>query len=72
LSKVIFKIVNLGLEPWQALEMGLIVEPFPPGKKRRPIGQYVLRDDEDWEEWLQCNRVELNAMTSEAAHRLHR
>jgi hypothetical protein len=62
------EIVNLGLEPWQAIEMDLIAESFEPGKRRRPVGQYVRdydEDDEDWGEWLQSNRVELNAMRSE-------
>jgi hypothetical protein len=60
------KIVNLGLEPWEAIEMGLEVEEIERGKNRRPVADYVReRDDgEDWEEWLQGHRCELNAMTT--------
>jgi hypothetical protein len=64
------KIANLGLEPWEAIEMGLEVEEIERGKKRRPVANYVLeRDDlapdgEPWEDWLQTHRIELNAMTT--------
>jgi hypothetical protein len=64
------KIINLGLEPWEAIEMGLEVEDVEAGKKRKPVADYVL-DREDrapdgtrWEEWLQTHRIELNAMTT--------
>jgi hypothetical protein len=62
------KIVNLGLEPWEARDMGLEVETFEAGEKRRPVADYVRErdDDEDWDEWLQTHRVELNAMTTPA------
>jgi hypothetical protein len=60
------KIVNLGLEPWEALEMGLEVEEVEGKDRRKPVADYVRerRDGEDWEEWLQTHRVELNAMTT--------
>lgn len=68
------EIINLGLDPWEALEMGLQVETFKPGRSRRPVARYVQRaweqdidpppGGDDWEDWLQTNRVELNAMTS--------
>jgi hypothetical protein len=64
------KIINLGLEPWEALDMGLEVETIEEGKRRRPVADYVLAredtapDGETWEEWLQTHRVELNAMTT--------
>jgi hypothetical protein len=59
------KIVNLGLEPWEAIAMGLQVETVEEGKQRKPAADYVReRDDEGWEEWLQSRRVELNAMTT--------
>jgi hypothetical protein len=59
------KIVNLGLEPWEAVEDGLEAEDVS-YDKRMPVADYVLkRDDGDyWEEWLQTHRVELNAMTT--------
>jgi hypothetical protein len=60
------RIINLGLEPWEAVEMGLEVENVDKGDKRKPVAGYVLeRDDGDyWEEWLQTHRIELNAMTT--------
>jgi hypothetical protein len=60
------KIVNLGLEPWEAVDMGLSVETVEAGERRKPVADYVREQDdsEDWEEWLQTHRVELNAMTT--------
>jgi hypothetical protein len=60
------QIVNLGLEPWEAIETGLEVETVKRGEKRKPVANYVRErdDDEDWEEWSQEHRVELNAMTT--------
>src|SRR5262249_43835693 len=64
------RVINLGLEPWEAIALGLEVEEIEPGKKRRPVADYVLeRDDlapdgQPWEEWLQTHRIELNAMTT--------
>jgi hypothetical protein len=55
-------IVNLGLEPAEALEMGLQVEAVErEGNKAAPVASYV---DPEWAKWLQSNRVELNAMTT--------
>jgi hypothetical protein len=60
------EIVNLGLEPWEALDMGLEVETIEADKKR-PVADYVReRRDRDWDDWLQTHRVELNAMTTPA------
>jgi hypothetical protein len=60
------KIINLGLEPWEAVAMGLEVEAVERGKNRKPVADYVRdRDDGDhWDDWLQTHRVELNAMTT--------
>ena len=60
------EIINLGLEPWEAEEMGLEAEEFEESNKRRPVADYVLarEDGEHWGEWLQSNRYELNAMTT--------
>ena len=61
------EVVNIGLEPWEAIEMGLEVETFDRGKNRRPVADYVVLhddDEEDWADWLQTHRVELNAMTT--------
>ena len=56
------KIINLGLEPDEADEMGLQVEELKRKDNRRiAVADYVA---EDWQDWLQSNRVELNAMTT--------
>jgi hypothetical protein len=58
------KIVNLGLEPWEAVEMGLEVETAPAADRRKAVAEYACNHPGDWEEWLQTQRVELNAMTT--------
>ena len=61
------EIVNIGLEPWEAVAMGLEVETVDETKSRKPVADYVALyddDDDDWDEWLQTHRVELNAMTT--------
>src|SRR5262249_36119713 len=60
------RIINLGLEPWEAVEMGLEVEDVDAGERLKPVADYVREreDGECWEPWLQTNRVELNAMTT--------
>ena len=55
--------VNLGLEPEEALEMGLPVEEFKRKKRAVPVAAYV---SDDWREWLQTRRVELDAMEPDA------
>ena len=58
-------VINLGLDPWEALDMDLQVETFRElgGKRDRqlPVAEYVPKR---WKDWLQTQRVELNAMTS--------
>jgi len=64
------KIINLGLEPWEAIEMGLQDEEVEAVKKRKAVADYVqARTDlaptgETWQEWLQTRLIELNAMTT--------
>ena len=70
------EIIDLGLQPWEGVILGLSVERVPTnynknGELRRyPVGEYVrARTDqapagETWEGWLQHSRVELNAFTS--------
>jgi hypothetical protein len=72
------KIINIGLEPWEALAMGLEVETVEAGERRKPTADYIKDHDgegdvdakgddisgTDWDEWLQTHRVELNAMTT--------
>ena len=60
------EIINLGLEPWEALDMELEVEPVKDRDRRAPVADYILAraGGEAIAEWLQGNRVELNAMTT--------
>jgi hypothetical protein len=68
------EIVNIGLEPWEAVEMDFDVEEFEQGEtkdgeeRQRPVANYVREYDEahgeGWADWLQTSRVELNAMTT--------
>jgi hypothetical protein len=61
------QIVNLGLDPWEALALGLEVESVESEGRDKPVADYLRdRDDRDWAEWLQTHRVELNAMTTPA------
>jgi hypothetical protein len=54
------KIINLGLEPEEGREMGLAVEEVS-YEKRQAVADYVPHADR---EWLQANRIELDAMSS--------
>ena len=64
------KIVNIGLEPWEARRMGLEVETLAnevrDAASRWPTmsSSGTTRTGNDWDEWLQTHRVELNAMTT--------
>ncbi len=62
-------IENLGLDPWEAADMGLEYEAAS-YKRRAPVADYVHRYDTDhgtdWAGWLQSRRVELNAMHPDA------
>lgn len=58
------EIINLGLEPWEAIEMGLEVETLEEKDRQKPVADYVHDHDGDWVNWLQTRRVELNAMTT--------
>jgi hypothetical protein len=55
------RVINLGLEPEEALAMDLEVEDVDAGERRKPIAAYVPADCRDW---LRYHRVELNAMTT--------
>ena len=56
------EVVNLGLDPAEARDMGLTAEPVKRKKNNRvPVAEYIPEDDQ---EWLQKNRIELNAMTT--------
>jgi hypothetical protein len=60
------RIVNLGLEPWEAVDAGFEVEDVERSEKRKAVANYVLEreDGDNWEEWLQTHRVELNVMST--------
>jgi hypothetical protein len=58
------RIINLGLEPWEAVTMGLEVETLEEAKRQKPVADYIRERGGNWEDWLQTNRVELNAMTT--------
>jgi len=63
------KIINLGLEPWDALVMGLEVETVKAGDRGKPVAEYVTEHpceepEGNWAEWLRTKRVELNATST--------
>jgi hypothetical protein len=59
------QIVDLGLYPWQALDMGLPVEPCR-YDNMQPVSDAVREHPgRDWATWLQRNRIELNALRPE-------
>ncbi len=57
------RVIDLGLNPEEAIEMGLEVEDLTAEERKgvRPVARYI---EEPWGEWLQEHRVELNAMTT--------
>jgi hypothetical protein len=58
------EIVNLGLDPCEAVDLatrGIVEIEDVTYEKRQPVAGYV---DEDFGEWLQTHRVELNAFTT--------
>ena len=58
------RIINIGLEPWEAVEMGLEVETIEEKDRRKPVAEYIADHVGDWKGWLQTRRIELNAMTT--------
>ena len=65
-------IINIGLEPWEAVEMGLEVETIEEKDRRKAVARYVADQDGDWEEWLQTHRIELERHDHAAADRMAR
>jgi hypothetical protein len=60
-------VVNLGLDPWEALdlvEQGILEVENVTYENRQPVAACVDEFDEEWNEWLQTHRVELNAFTT--------
>jgi len=55
------KIINLGLDPEEAVAMGLEIEKVEKSGRKKGVASYV---DPVWEGWLQQYRVELNAMST--------
>ena len=62
------KIINLGLEPWEGLEMDLepenLVQDKNKPKKRKAVGDYIKTKNPKYEDWLQTQRIELNEMST--------
>ncbi len=60
------EVVNLGLDPWEAVEMDLPTEKVERKRGKVPVADYVWERGMRWKDWLQTQRSELNAMTSPA------
>lgn len=60
------EIVNLGLEPWEAIDDGREIEDIEGGDQRKPVATYVTErtDGARWADWLQTHRIELDVMTT--------
>ena len=60
------EVVNLGLDPWEALVMGLAPEHVEASERSKAVADYVQvrADGAHWTDWLQTQRVELNEMTT--------
>jgi hypothetical protein len=61
------EVVNLGLDPWEAsdlAEQGVVEVENVTYENRQPVADYVDEVDDEWGEWLQTHRVELNAFTT--------
>ena len=60
------EVINLGLDPWEALAMDLEPERVKEGDRAKAVAGYVTarRDGLRWKAWLQTTRVELNEMTT--------
>ena len=60
-----FKIINLGLDPWEGIAMGLEPEnSVNESDKYKAVGDYVSEHDPECVEWLQTHRIELNEMST--------
>ena len=46
------EVVNLGLEPWEGVSLGLEVEEVEGTDRNRPVAPYVAEHDEEWRSWL--------------------
>jgi hypothetical protein len=59
------EIINIGLEPWEAYQLGLEPEDRDKDSKEAPVADYLRNtmDGTNWVDWLQRKRFELNAMT---------
>lgn len=55
------KVINLGLEPEEGIDMGLASEDVEELKDGRAVADYV---PPEMKEWLQTHRIELNAMST--------
>ena len=60
------EVINLGLDPWEALGMRLEPERVEASDRSKAVADYVQirQDGPRWTNWLQTQRVELNEMTT--------
>ena len=42
------EVIDLGLEPWEGVEMGLEIEPVEKTDRRRAVAPYVAEHDAEW------------------------
>ena len=54
-------IINIGLEPWEAVEMGLEVETIEAKDRRKAVADYVADHDGDWAGTSGCRPTASNS-----------
>lgn len=57
-------VINLGLDSWEGIALGLGIETLPKPKDRKPVADYAKIYDPTCEKWFQTHRIELNAMST--------
>jgi hypothetical protein len=55
------EIINLGLDPEEAVNMGLPSESVEKKNRKKKVASYI---PSEWRSWFRDNRIELNAMTT--------
>jgi len=55
------EVINLGLDPAEALTMGLPSESVEKKNRKKKVARYIPFE---WRSWFRKNRIELNAMTT--------
>jgi hypothetical protein len=49
------KIINLGLEPWEAVAMGCEVETLEQASRLKAVADYISEHGGNWENWLRTS-----------------